>query len=128
MWFVNVNLINNAKWVYEMFKNTNPKIDLIISNDIMMTASIQYADVGFPVNTWMEFENYEVTCSCSNPFLQVWKGGIRPLHDTKDDVMVSAELSKRLVNYLVIVDLLIIGNLLSKAGRKYICSSFLMAV
>jgi nitrate reductase alpha subunit len=96
MWFNNVNLINNAKWVYEMFKNVNPRIDLIISSDIMMTSSIQYADVGFPVNSWMEFENYEVTCSCSNPFLQVWKGGIRPLHDTKDDVVVPALVAKRM--------------------------------
>ena len=56
LWFNNVNLINNAKWVYEMFKNVNPRIDLIISSDIMMTSSIQYADVGFPVNSWMEFE------------------------------------------------------------------------
>ncbi len=96
LWFNNVNLINNAKWVYEMFKNVNPRIDLIISSDIMMTSSIQYADVGFPVNSWMEFESYEVTCSCSNPFLQVWKGGIKPLHDTKDDVMVPALVSKRM--------------------------------
>ena len=96
LWFNNVNLINNAKWVYEMMKNVNPRIDLIISSDIMMTSSIQYADVGFPVNSWMEFESYEVTCSCSNPFLQVWKGGIKPLHDTKDDVMVPALVSKRM--------------------------------
>ena len=96
LWFNNVNLINNAKWVYEMMKNVNPRIDLIISSDIMMTSSIQYADVGFPVNSWMEFEHYEVTCSCSNPFLQVWKGGIKPLHDTKDDVMVPALVSKRM--------------------------------
>jgi nitrate reductase alpha subunit len=96
MWFNKVNMINNAKWVYEMFKNVNPRIDLIISSDIMMTSSIQYADVGFPVNSWMEFENYEVTCSCSNPFLQVWKGGIRPLHDTKDDVVVPALVAKRM--------------------------------
>ena len=96
MWFNNVNLINNAKWVYEMFKNVNPRIDLIMSSDIMMTSSIQYADVGFPVNSWMEFENYEVTCSCSNPFLQVWKGGIKPLHDTKDDVVIPALIAKRM--------------------------------
>jgi nitrate reductase alpha subunit len=96
LWFNNVNLINNAKWAYEMIKNVDPKIDLIMSSDINMTASIQYADVGFPVNSWAEFETYEVTSSCSNPFLQVWKGGIRPLHDTIDDVMVSARLAKKI--------------------------------
>ncbi len=96
LWFNNVNLINNAKWAYEMIKNVDPKIDLIMSSDTNMTASIQYADVGFPVNSWAEFETYEVTSSVSNPFLQVWKGGIRPLHDAIDDVMVSARLAKKI--------------------------------
>src|SRR3970282_2232688 len=40
MYFTNVNLINNAKHAYEMVKNVNPKIELIISQDIEMTASI----------------------------------------------------------------------------------------
>ena len=29
--FNNVNLINNAKWAYDMIKNVNPKVDLIVS-------------------------------------------------------------------------------------------------
>ncbi len=96
MWFTNVNLINNAKWAYEMMKNVDPKIELIISTDIEMTASIEYADVAFAANSWVEFGNYEVTGSCSNPFLQIWKGGIKPLYDTKDDVRIMAELAKKL--------------------------------
>jgi len=31
----------------------------------------------------MECEGPEVTAPCSNPFLQIWKGGIPPLYDTK---------------------------------------------
>ena len=34
MYFTNVNLINNAKHAYEMVENVNPKIELIISQDI----------------------------------------------------------------------------------------------
>ncbi|MFB3041507.1 MAG: molybdopterin-dependent oxidoreductase [Candidatus Poribacteria bacterium] len=30
--FNNVNLINNAKWVYEMIKNVNPNIEMIVSS------------------------------------------------------------------------------------------------
>ena len=96
IWATNVNLINNAKWVYELLKNVDPNIELIIHSDIEMTASIEYSDVAFPANSWMEFENYEVTASCSNPFLQIWKGGIKPLYDTKDDTMIMAELAKKL--------------------------------
>ncbi len=96
MFFNNVNLINNAKHVYDMLKNVNPRVELIISVDIEMTASIEYADFALPANSWMEFQTLEVTASCSNPFLQIWKGGIKPLYDSKDDVVILAELAQRL--------------------------------
>jgi nitrate reductase alpha subunit len=80
--FNNVNLINNAKWAYEMIKNVNPNVEMIVSLDIQMTASIEYADVALPANSWLEFEGLEITASCSNPFLQIWKGGIPGRHST----------------------------------------------
>ena len=79
LWFTNVNLLNNAKYAYDMLKNVNPKIDMIVSQDIEMTASCEYADVVLPANSWVEFQDVEVTASCSNPFLQIWKGGIKPV-------------------------------------------------
>jgi nitrate reductase alpha subunit len=91
--FNNVNLINNAKWVYEMIKNVNPGVELIVSVDIQMTASVEYADVALPANSWMEFEGLEVTASCSNPFLQIWKGGIPPVFDSKDDLTILARIA-----------------------------------
>ncbi|MEP0842378.1 MAG: molybdopterin-dependent oxidoreductase [Phycisphaerae bacterium] len=94
--FTNVNLFNNAKHAYEMFKNVNPNIEMIIAQDIVMTASVQYADVGLPANTWVEFEDLEITASCSNPFLQIWKGGIKPVFDTKDDLWILAHIAKAL--------------------------------
>src|SRR5574341_1080659 len=76
--FTNVNLLNNAKHHYEMIKNVNPNIELIITTDIEMTATVEYADFALAANSWAEFETHEVTASCSNPFLQIWKGGIPP--------------------------------------------------
>ena len=97
LWFNNVNIINNAKWAYGLIKNVNPKIDLIVNQDIEMTATAEYSDISLPANSWMEFENLEVTASCSNPFLQIWGGsGIKPLYDTKDDVMIIAGVARRL--------------------------------
>ncbi len=92
LFFTNVNLLNNAKHHYEMIKNVNPNIELIISVDIEMTSSIEYADFGLAANSWAEFQVHEVTASCSNPFLQIWKGGIPPLYDTRDDVRILAEV------------------------------------
>jgi len=97
MWFNNVNIINNAKWAYGLIKHVNPKIDLIINQDIEMTATGEYSDVILPANTWLEFQALEVTASCSNPFLQIWgKGGIKPVYDTKDDVTIIAEVAQKL--------------------------------
>jgi len=98
----NVNLINNAKWLparsyslqrgaaYGMIKNVNPNVELIVTMDTQMTASVEYSDFGLPANSWVEFEDLEITASCSNPFLQIWKGGIKPLYDSKDDLSILA--------------------------------------
>jgi len=98
LWFINVNLINNAKHAYDMVKNVDPMIDMIVSQDIEMTASCEYADVILPANSWLEFEGVEVTASCSNPFLQIWKGGINPVGDTKDDLMIMAGVAEALAD------------------------------
>ncbi len=92
--FTNVNLFNNAKHAYDMFKNVNPNIEMIIAQDIVMTSSVQYADFGLPANSWVEFEDLEVTASCSNPFLQIWKGGIKPVFDSRDDLWILANIAK----------------------------------
>jgi nitrate reductase / nitrite oxidoreductase, alpha subunit len=98
--FSNVNLLNNAKHHYEMVKNVNPNIELIIGVEIEMTSSIEYADFGLAANSWAEFETYEITASCSNPFLQIWKGGIPPIYDTRDDAQILAELASTLGDHL----------------------------
>lgn len=96
MIFTNVNLLNNAKHAYDMLKNVNPNVEMILSVDIQMTASIEYSDIALPANSWLEFEGLEVTGSCSNPFLQIWKGGIPPVFDSRDDIMILAGIAKRL--------------------------------
>ncbi|MEX0677373.1 MAG: molybdopterin-dependent oxidoreductase [Pirellulales bacterium] len=96
LWFSNVNLFNNAKHAYDMLFVVNPKIDCIISQDVEMTSSCEYADLVFPANTWMEFQTYEITASCSNPYLQIWKGGIPSLYDSRDDVHILAETAEAL--------------------------------
>ena len=92
----NVNLLNNAKHHYEMIKNVNPNVELIITMDIEMTSTVEYADFALAANSWAEFETYEITASCSNPFLQMWKGGIPPLYDTRDDSRILAEVAAAL--------------------------------
>ena len=97
-WFTNVNLLNNAKHAYDMIANVNPRVDMIVAQDIEMTASCEYADVVLAANSWLEQQGLEATASCSNPFLQIWKGGIEPLGDTKDDLAILAGVARALAD------------------------------
>ncbi|KAB2951344.1 MAG: molybdopterin-dependent oxidoreductase [Rhizobiaceae bacterium] len=97
MWYCNANLINQAKWAYHLITNVNPKIDLIVDQQVEWTGSAEYADVVLPANTWLEFQDLECGASCSNPFLQIWGGeGIAPLYDSRDDGMIFALVSEKL--------------------------------
>jgi nitrate reductase alpha subunit len=103
MWYCNANLINQAKWAYHLITHVLPKIDMIVDQQIEWTGSAEYADLAFPVNSWVEFQNLEAGSSCSNPFLQVWGGkkyeaarGIEPLYDSLDDAMVFAKVAEKL--------------------------------
>jgi nitrate reductase alpha subunit len=97
VWYSNANLLNVAKWHYDIIKNVNPKVDMIIDQQIEWTGSAEYADMILPVNSWLESQSLEVASSCSNPFLQIWGGnGIKPLYDTQDDAMVFARIAEKL--------------------------------
>jgi nitrate reductase alpha subunit len=94
LWYNNANFINQSKWVYNLIVNVLPKMDLIIDQQIEWTGSAEYSDIVVPVNSWVEFEDYECGGSCSNPFLQVWKGGIKPVHNSIDDAAVFAGVAR----------------------------------
>ena len=96
IWYNNANFLNQAKWIYNIIVNVLPRVDMIVDQQIEWTGSAEYADVVLPVNSWVENEDVECGGSCSNPFLQVWKGGIRPVHDTVDDAEVFAGVARAL--------------------------------
>ncbi|MEE9534283.1 MAG: molybdopterin-dependent oxidoreductase, partial [Acidimicrobiia bacterium] len=103
IWYNNANLLNQAKWIYHLITNVNPKVDMIVDQQIEWTGSAEYADLVLPVNSWVEAQSVEAGSSCSNPFLQLWGGkqyestrGIDPLYDSVDDGMVFAKVAEKL--------------------------------
>lgn len=94
IWYNNANFLNQSKWIYNIIVHVLPKVDMIIDQQIEWTGSAEYADVVLPVNSWVEQEDFECGGSCSNPFLQVWKGGIKPVHNTIDDAAVFAGVAR----------------------------------
>jgi nitrate reductase alpha subunit len=92
IWFGNSNsLLGNAKWSYDVVKNTLPKQDAVFCNEWHWTSSCEYSDLVFPADSWAEFKLPDMTASCTNPFLLAFpKTPIARIHDTRSDYEILA--------------------------------------
>jgi nitrate reductase alpha subunit len=91
------SLIGNAKGHYDTIVNTFPRIDFIAVSEWWWTASCEYADLVFPVDSWVEFKYPDMTISVTNPFLYVFPTTTLPrIHDTRSDVEVARGISTAL--------------------------------
>ena len=87
------SLIGNAKGHYETVVNTLKRVEFVGINEWWWTASCEYADVVFPVDSWAELKYPDMTISVSNPFLYIFPATPMPrIHDTRSDVEVAAGL------------------------------------
>ena len=91
------SLIGNAKGHYDTIVNTFPKIEYIGINEWWWTASCEYSDVVFPVDSWAELKYPDMTISVTNPFLYVFPSTpLERIHDTRSDVEVAAGICEAL--------------------------------
>ncbi len=92
IWFGNSNsLLGNAKWSYDVVKNTLPKQDAVFCNEWHWTSSCEYSDMVFPADSWAEFKLPDMTASCTNPFLLAFpKTPLARIHDTRSDYQILA--------------------------------------
>lgn len=73
MWFANANsILGNVKWHYNTVINVLPKIEMIAVHEWWWTASCEWADVVFAVDSWAELKQPDMTASVTNPFLNVF--------------------------------------------------------
>jgi len=98
MYFANSNsLLGNAKGAHDVFVNTLPKIEMIVHNDWYWTASCEYADVVFGVDSWPERQLPDVFGSVSNPFLHAWPSTpMERIYPTRDDMEVNMLIAQAL--------------------------------
>ena len=95
MLFTNVNLINNAKWAYDMIKNVNPKVEMIVAIDIQMTASHRvrgHRAARQLLARVREPRDHRLLLEPVPPDLE---GRHQPVFDTKDDVMILAGVAAK---------------------------------
>ncbi len=91
------SLIGNAKGHYDSIVNIFPRVEFIAINEWWWTASCEYSDVVFPVDSWAELKCPDMTISVTNPFLYVFPATPLPrIHDTRGDVEVAAGICRAL--------------------------------
>lgn len=89
------SIIGNAKWHYDVVMNTLPKMEFISVADWWWTASCEYADIVFAVDSWAETKVPDFTASVTNPFFQVFpETPFARLHDTRADLDIVAGIAK----------------------------------
>ncbi len=91
------SILGNAKGAHNMFVNTLPKIEMIITNEWFWTATCEYSDVVFGVDSWIERKNYDVWGSVTNPFVTSWPlSPLERIFDTVGDMDVWAGIASSL--------------------------------
>lgn len=89
------SLIGNAKGHYETVVNTLRRVEFVGVNEWWWTASCEYADIVFPIDSWAEMKYPDMTISVTNPFLYIFPATPLPrIHDTKGDIEVAAGLCR----------------------------------
>ena len=89
------SLIGNAKGHYDSIVNIFKKVEFIAINEWWWTASCEYADVVFPVDSWAEMKYPDMTISVTNPFLYVFPATpLKRIHNTRSDLEVSAGICR----------------------------------
>ncbi|KAB2946918.1 MAG: molybdopterin-dependent oxidoreductase [Candidatus Methanoperedens sp.] len=95
-WFNNGNsILGNLKWHHDFVMNTLPKIECVVVNEWWWTASCEYADVVFAIDSWAELKYPDMTAAVTNPFLSIFpRTSLKKVHDTRSDIEVLAGVGK----------------------------------
>ena len=98
IWFGNSNsLLGNAKWSFDVVKNTLPRQEAVFCNEWHWTSSCEYSDLVFPADSWAEFKLPDMTASCTNPFLLAFPTSpLERIYDTRSDYEILALTARRL--------------------------------
>ncbi len=100
IWQVNSNSsLGNQKGFYDVVFNTLPRAELVVYNEWWWTASCEFSDIVYGVDSWMEFKYPDMTASNTNPFVQAYprtpaRRAFNTVADLETYLGVARELTK----------------------------------
>ena len=93
LWFSFTNFVNQCADSYKIINELFPKLDFIVDTALFMNDTAKYADIVLPVCTFLEFSDM---VGGPSPYLQLQQKVIEPLYESRSDVSILRDLSKRL--------------------------------
>jgi len=101
VWVGNSNsILGNLKWHHDFVMNTLPKIECVVVNEWWWTASCEYADVVFAVDSWAELKYPDMTAAVTNPFFQMFpRTPLKRVPDSRGDIEVLAGVAHALATF-----------------------------
>jgi nitrate reductase / nitrite oxidoreductase, alpha subunit len=73
IWQANSNSsLGNTKGAYDVMFNTLPRSECVVYSEWWWTASCEFSDIVYGVDSWAEIKHPDMTASNTNPFLQVF--------------------------------------------------------
>jgi nitrate reductase alpha subunit len=98
MWFANANsILGNVKWHYNTVVHVLPTIEMIAVQEWWWTASCEWADVVFALDSWAELKQPDMCSSVTNPFLTVYpRTPLKRIFDTISDIEVLALVGNKM--------------------------------
>ncbi len=100
IWQVNSNSsLGNQKGFYDVVFNTLPRAECVVYNEWWWTASCEFSDIVYGVDSWMEFKFPDMTASNTNPFVQPYpptpaRRAFQTVSDNETYLGVARELTK----------------------------------
>ncbi|MBF0340802.1 MAG: molybdopterin-dependent oxidoreductase [Magnetococcales bacterium] len=100
IWQVNSNSsLGNQKGHYDVVFNTLPKAEVVVYNEWWWTASCEYSDIVYGVDSWLELKQPDMTGSNTNPFIQAYpstplKRIFKTISDNETYMLVAKHLAK----------------------------------
>ncbi len=95
VWTANTNMLNNCPWLYNVVTHELPKVELYINNDWEHNLSCEFSDIALPIHSWLETTLPDIAGSATNPFCSIWKGGLKPVFDSRMDSETVAGVARK---------------------------------
>ncbi|NQT48469.1 MAG: molybdopterin-dependent oxidoreductase [Chloroflexi bacterium] len=95
VWCAFHNFVNQMPNTNRVINELVPNLEFIVVCDLFMTASARYADYVLPVASFLECTDVTLS-SFQNVYLQLQQKVVEPIHESKSDFQIAAELGRRM--------------------------------